>query len=148
MPDLQGEQEVIDIVVQEGEAVCFHKGVTFLEVAKPGSEAHLIFCDSLVELFSDPEHREIAKGRRTEDTSVYGNRLSAPMESLRRILDRRGAWQLALVFKQGLNCYGKVPGASWWCKGASHAAFGEYFLDSRERVSLLYVGVFASAMES
>ncbi len=37
-----------------------------------------IFCDCLVELFSDAGYADIHQGAMTEDTSVYGKRLSAP----------------------------------------------------------------------
>jgi hypothetical protein len=145
MKNLQGEQEMTQVVYQDG--VSFHERMTIIEVAKAGSPAHQIFCECLQALFSAPEHAVIHRGRKGDDVGVYGRRLSAPLEQLRRLLEARGAWQLALVFKQGLNCYGKVPGASWWCKGASHALlFGEYVLNFCELVYLLYVGVFASAV--
>jgi hypothetical protein len=38
MPDLQGEQDIHDVVLQNG--VCFRERLTFAEVAKAGSPMH------------------------------------------------------------------------------------------------------------
>jgi hypothetical protein len=95
MKNLQGEQEMIQVVYQDG--VSFHERMTIIEVAKAGSPAHQIFCECLQALFSAPEHAVIHRGRKGDDVGVYGRRLSAPLEQLRRLLEARGAWQLALV---------------------------------------------------
>ena len=73
--------------------------------------SHRQFEDCVRKLFANPDFADAVQGRCTEDLSVYGKRMCAPVELFRHILDASGLHEVSLTLWQ---VYNGVGARTWW----------------------------------